>query len=77
MTIEQLQIKQDKITNGIYQGQMRSYTNHHLTNLSIEYAISVIQDLRKDAEMGFPFSDQQRIYNWFDNRIDELKALLK
>lgn len=46
------------------------------TDISIEYAISEIESLKNDAMMGFPFADQQRVLNWFDNRMDELRKQL-
>lgn len=71
MTIEQLQEKQDKITNGIYQGQMRSYTNQHLTNLSIEYAIGILEEVKNNKTQGI-ITDES-VYQ----KIHDLKSLLK
>jgi len=72
MTIEELKEKQEKITNSIYQGQMRSYTNHHLTNLSIEYAISVLEEILKTEKKENLFLHDVAI-----KKKKELQSLIK
>lgn len=78
MTIAQLTEKHgEAITDAEQIGISHSNEADSHTTISIEYAIGEIEQLKKDLEMGFPFSDQPRIHNWLTNRMAELKMLIK
>lgn len=70
MTLQELKDKQEKIIDGVYKGQMRSYTKLHLTNLTIQYAIEILEDMQRWWEMGS--ENRSRL----DNKIEELKKQL-
>lgn len=41
--------------------------------ISIEYAIDVLERMKEELRMGFPFADHDRISLWLTNKIDEEK----
>lgn len=45
--------------------------------ISIQYTIDVLEMMKEDLRMGFPFVHQRRISLWLNNQIEEQKNLLK
>ena len=70
MTIDELKDKQERITHSIYKGQMRSYTNSQLTNLSIQYALEELQHVFNYCVAG------SEIESIVGEKIEDLKKNL-